>query len=497
MHFLEVVAKATTDEEWVDRRKDVVTTVKALAEGRPFTGGRRLTELLDHGTEVVQKVRRWAEISGQADIASPRIVSVAGAGPSPDPPTPTMPRFPETGWRGLFARWRDLVGPVSEVSEVLHFVTFLVVVGLTFRRRVFFHYPKPHYPNFYAGLIAPTGDSHKTTALYFGERLADELGADLKVVKGISSPEGFLEEIGNWEKDEDGNRVSVPAFPTLLYLDETATLMAKAQQKATSGLLPLLMRLYDAPSKEQLPTRVNKLVILEPTVGFLTGTTPETLERGLHESILTDGFLNRVIWVTQDRLPDPIPSPRPPDQKAWNALLVELRHALDFWPDRATEIPLDAKADCLWRDIYVPWARNRQQSPGTLMTQATARTHTHIRKLALLGAALQCKTEVDEQTLLWAATLGDYFEEVTKWILKDAIVSATRAGALEQRIIRYLRDRPARSDQRSTREICQALHRYAGSAEIRAALKGMADIYVRCDPRRMPSGQVSDVWSLV
>lgn len=408
-----------------------------------------------------------------------------------------MPAFPESAWCGLFARWRDLVCPCSEAPAVLHFLTFKVVTGLILRRRVCFRYPHPHYPNFFSGFVGTTGDAHKTTALWFGEELARDLGMKLNVVSGVSSPEGLLERIGAWEMDETGQRVPVPAPPALLYCDELGSLLAKARMDATAGILPKLTRLYDCPTKDENPTRGRPLIVLEPTVGLLTGTTREVLDKGLRDSDLTDGFLNRVIWVTSADHPNPIPDPRPPGQTAWNKLLSDLRASLGYWPVGTAEIPLDSQAFEAWREIYAEWKRKRDAAPPSLVLKATARTHTHIRKLALLRAALECKPMVDEATIVWAAELGDYFEDVARWLLQDAILAPTRNVALEQRIIRYLRDRASRANQRSTRAIVQALHHYATVPEIKAALRGMVGLRLKYEPVKTMSGQRSDLWTVI
>ena len=191
-----------------------------------------------------------------------------------------MPEFPKTAWPGLFGLWRDTVKPCCEVPDVLHFLTFVVVTGLILRRRVYFRYPSPHFPNFYAGFVGITGDAHKTTALWFGKKLAQDLGVSLNVVFGISSPEGLLERIGEWATNQHGHRIPILSSPALLYLDELGSLLAKARLDATAGILPKLSRLYDCPTQDENPTRGRPLVVLEPTVGLLTGTTPEVLDKG-------------------------------------------------------------------------------------------------------------------------------------------------------------------------------------------------------------------------
>jgi hypothetical protein len=398
--------------DWVRRFKDRDTVIcyDVDPEGRKGAEGlarlvsgtssrvRTVTLPLD-GTATRKDFRDWVGAGGTratwdglveaACIWTTPMPALMDDTPATDPTSPlAMPQFPESAWRGLFGRWRELVAPCSEAPAVLHFLTFAAVTGLILRRRVCFRYPHPHYPNFYGGFVGSTGDAHKSTALWFGEELARDLGMPLNIVSGVSSPEGLLERIGKWEKDESGQRLPVPAPPALLYCDELGVLLAKARLEATAGILPKLTRLYDCPPKDENPSLWRPLVVLEPTIGLLTGTTRDTLDRGLRDSDLTDGFLNRVVWVTSADHPEPISEPHPPDQGARNKLLCDLRVALDHWSTGTAEIPLDSAASEAWRDIYNQWKRNRDVASPSFVLKATARTHTHIRKLALLGGAL-------------------------------------------------------------------------------------------------------------
>ena len=411
------------------------------------------------------------------------------------------PHFPRAAWRGLFGTWRDLLVPCTEAPSVMHFLTFTVVAGLLLRRRVWFNHPHPTFPNFYAGFIAPTGDPRKTTALAFGERLAREVGERLTIIYGLASPEGLLERLAAYREEEDAHgkvhRVPIPSPAALAYCDELGAILAKTRQEGSAGLLPTLARLYDGRIEDENPTRGRPIRVIEPTLGLLTGATPEVLERGLRDEALTDGFLNRMIWATTAELPAPISDPQPPEQTGWNGLLKRVRDVLNYWGATGREIPLSLDAKALWADLYRGWFRERQEAAPGLIHKATARSHLHIRKLAVLAAALDCRPTVDRDTLEWAADLGAYFEEVTRWLLQDAVVAPTRNVAVEQRVVRYLRDRAKKPAERSTRAVTKALWRHADSGEVCRTLENLRRAgRVGWEEQRTPSGQRTDCWTL-
>ena len=133
--------------------------------------------------------------------------------------------FPGAAWAGLFGKWRDTVAPCTEASLESLWAAFLLAAGLILGRSVWRSSPRPIYPNFYLLLLGQTGDSRKSTVLWFAEELLQRVGVDIQTIRGIVSTEGLLEALAQ------------ERIRALGYADEFRSLLSVAKRKGTQDII--------------------------------------------------------------------------------------------------------------------------------------------------------------------------------------------------------------------------------------------------------------------
>src|SRR5262249_2222448 len=137
--------------------------------------------------------------------------------------------FPEKAWTGFFGQWRDMIGSRTEAPLEYLWGAFLLAVGVMIGRSAWRDSPRPLFPNFYLLLTGRTGDSRKSTVLWFAEQLLKNLGEDTESIYGIVSTEGLIERLAKREETK-----------ALGYADEFRSLLAVAKRKGTQDIIPRL-----------------------------------------------------------------------------------------------------------------------------------------------------------------------------------------------------------------------------------------------------------------
>jgi len=112
----------------------------------------------------------------------------------------SSPMFPEAAWTGLFGQWRDIIAPCTEAALEYLWAAFLLTTGLALGRNVWIENPRPLYPNFYVLLLGRSGDSRKSTVLWFAAELLRQIGEDVEILTGIVSTEGLFERLAKAEE---------------------------------------------------------------------------------------------------------------------------------------------------------------------------------------------------------------------------------------------------------------------------------------------------------
>lgn len=222
-----------------------------------------------------------------------------GSAPNPTPKSAraapsegTLPTFPESAWRGIFAEYRDVMADTTEASDVAHFASLWGTAAVNLGRQVSMYAGDEIFPNSYLLFFGSTGDK-KTTAPR--RILRHRLLADtVQVLSNAGSPEGML----------DALQVQQAANPTvyLCFFEEVSTLL-KHGRREDSTLFEFFTETFDCPSVYRPTYRNNKAEINQPTPSILAGTTTEWFWKNARAEDFHGGFGNRLLYLTRAMRP--------------------------------------------------------------------------------------------------------------------------------------------------------------------------------------------------
>lgn len=332
--------------------------------------------------------------------------------------------FPESAWTGLFAHWRDVVSSATEASLESLWSVFLLAIGLLIGRRVWRSTPRPLFPNFYILFLGQTGDSRKSTCLWFASEFLRHVGEDFKSLEGVVSTEGLIEALSDHEETK-----------AVIYADEFRALLSVARRKGTQDILPRLNSLYYCPDKSSVDRVKNPTVAIRPFISLMTATPQDYIEDLLCDLDITGGFLNRFLIITGDEQP-PKPIVRIPSADQWDDLAMKAQIVID---KASGHIEFSSDALARWKEFYLDWRNNRRNLEHR-KAQLTARVFEHVLKIAMVYAVLNGENAISLSTLNIAIDLGLWIEANT--IRLFTTVGMDKFGKCEQAILAVLKKAP-------------------------------------------------------
>ena len=427
--------------------------------------------ILDEADRIIAERRATAEISEAEDYV----------------------QFPEHLLFDVFKPYAAAFQGKTEVPLPFHFAVLKTVIGASLGRRVYLDEIKPLYPNFYSVIIGETGLARKSTALRLGEKLLRDADPSVYTLRGLATPEGLLQvfvppsgySLGSSIRDDDeaeaegaasliGDQLEfmldnaepgVEGFRVLVSLDEFSYLLKKATKPHGEGLIQMLTEAYDYTDKLDLPTRVNPISADHPCLSMIAATTMAWLEASLKLEDIQGGFANRIsyYYATTDEF---VHRPEPGDSQ----FLDVVKYSVNQFRQKflqPTAFSFSEVADNEFKAWYINHRKGLKTEQNPLVREALARTDTHMRKAALLHAAISNDAddcEIGLESLKWAITLAEYLQAVTTQIYSKFNLSEERR--LEQRIIDVLEQKP----NQTARELTQRIS-WASAKEVNTAVE--------------------------
>ena len=401
--------------------------------------------------------------------------------------------FPEELLFDVFKPYAAAFQGKTEVPLPFHFAVLKTVIGASLGRRVYLNEIKPIYPNFYSVIVGETGLARKSTALRLGENLIRAADPSVYTLRALATPEGLLQvfvpppgyslgsSIPNDDTADKGEAASligdqlefmldnaesgIEGFRVLISLDEFSYLLKKATKPHGEGLIQMLTEAYDYPTKLDLPTRVNPISADHPCTSMIAATTMAWLEASLKLEDIQGGFANRIAYyyATTDEF---VFRTEPGDSQFLNIVKYSVNQFRHKFP-QPTPFQFSAEADSEGKAWYIEHRKALKTEQNPLVREALARSDTHMRKAALLHAAISNDADdcdIGLTSLRWAIRLAEYLQAVTTQIYCKFNLSAERR--LEQRIIDLLEQKPNQSARQLTQRIS-----WASSKEVSAAIE--------------------------
>ncbi len=377
-----------------------------------------------------------------------------------------VPSIPEEAWVGLFADYRDAVGPTTEASDSYHYASLALGLGATLGRRIFVYHARELYPNFNVCLVGRSGIARKDTAWDRKKRILEQLHADdmdstdpvFQIIPGLGSVEGLIDALGGTGK------------VVILNESEFLSLLSKAKQDSLSNIIPKLTSLYDCPNYETLKTRKKAVVCREPFLSIFSGTTLAWLQMGLSQNEIYGGFANRFMFICGDPK-EPMPFPPKADPQKIEGIVQGINDVRQWADDlkgtTGGEVSATPEARGLFSQFYA--AYHKRCSLEGLNSTLIARIQTFIWKLSLLYAAMEFSDQIRLRHMECALAAGDFLEKSMLNVFQSFNESKSRQK--EREILLYLQQRDALVPKR---EMYRALHMSARHLdEIAKGLKAM------------------------
>lgn len=342
-----------------------------------------------------------------------------------------IPELPASSWRLGFEEWRRAYGHVSEGSDAFLYSGYKVVAGAALGRMAKLRSGVTVFANIFASNVGESGRARKSTGQGFAREAIGLIDEGIIHLAGVGSAEGLLAQMGG-DPDEDALPVGVRL---ILDLQETASLLLKGQQDGVRSLIPMIVGMYDCPSKIDLPTRKKPLTAIDPFLAIMGSTTLEWLRGAMTVDDVRGGLAGRFEYYT-GREKEPIPFPPPPNQEALGQAVAILRAARDRHC-ALREYGLSHGARVLFEAWY--YAERKRQYPSPVLDAVAQRLHLHVWKTALIHAAIEGTPEITAEQMAAALAFGDYQREAQAFTFDG--FGESEASKIDVRIIRALTKR--------------------------------------------------------
>lgn len=379
-----------------------------------------------------------------------------------------VPVFPKQLLFDVFKPYVAAYENKSEVPIASHFAVLSTAIGASLGRRVYIDSTTPIYPNFFSLIVGETGISRKSTALRQGEKLLAGSDSAVKIIRSLSTPEGFIQLFAppdGYKLGESGaglqealaysieqSEPGVEGLRVLLSIDEFSYLLKKASKTVSDGLIQLLTESYDFPPYLDLPTRNNALRVDHPCVSLLGATTNAWLEESLTLSDVMGGFANRICYYYA-KTDTVISNPLPPDPKLLKVVKYSVSQYRQKFPTPTAFTFSDESSEHLHK-WYTQRRKSIQSNQNPTVKDAIARGDLHLRKAALLHAAITNQlgdTEIDITSYRIGEVFAAYQFNVVNHIYDK--FQFTENARLEQRIIELLKQQPKRTARELNQQI--------------------------------------------
>lgn len=334
-------------------------------------------------------------------------------------------------------------------------------------------------PNLYAGIVGDPG-AKKTPSMKLAlrglHRIQEQLGIEYRAAKAA-----YDEEMALWEKapkKERGAPPPAPAFKHVWTSDSTTEALAemlagskgivlfrdelvgwvKSMDQYRSGKGADRQHYLSMWSRSQIKidrkSNPAPIIVDRPCLSVVGGIQPDVLPDLVENAARDDGFIDRLLFAYPD-IGDDHWTDTGVDQGAQSAVerlfsdLYDLAGvAMMDGGDAPRVARLGQEARGLWGEWYEENAEEyRSDALPSSLKGSWAKMPSQLARLALIlhiGHAVDARQSphalISEETLAQAVILVDYFKAHTRAVLGE--LRAPRS-ALEERILRGLRERPA------------------------------------------------------
>ena len=299
---------------------------------------------------------------------------------------------------GALATYLKMAATCTDAPEMYHLGAGMIVLSSILGSHIYLKYgPGKLYPNLWIALVGRSSLDRKSTVIRIARR----------ELKEIDKQAGLPSEFSRERLEE---LMKTTNHGTMFWF-EMSNALSLLERDYMSGTKAMLTEWYDGdPYSRQ--TKQGGIEIDATPLSILAGTTLEWWEASMRRSDLAGGFLPRwnVISCTAKGESDPFP-PHPPQ-----ALLEEVKAGFSAASYLEGEVTFSESA----RKAYSNWYRLAEKSALGLEVALHAvwsRLSTACLKFAMIYAAAEGRTDIQEADLKKSAELSAYFMTTTHALL--------------------------------------------------------------------------------
>lgn len=288
----------------------------------------------------------------------------------------------------------------SEAPSIFHFWTGVSTIAGALRRRVWIDMRQFEWiPNFYIIFVAPPGVATKSTTINIGKSL-------LKELDGIN----FGPDSGTWQAIGQSlmdAQEFVPLIPGNLEgsMEEMSCITCPIGELGTfldfndGKLIDILTGLWDGQrsSFEHKTKTTGSILINNPWINIIGGTTPAWLRKNVPEESIGGGFASRVIFIFGDKKRKLVPYPSlVGEHKEYVRLREDLVHDLRLIGEMLGEMYLSPEAVEWGIEWYKElWHGDRDVNLASARYDGyISRKQTHVHKLAMVISAAESQDQI-------------------------------------------------------------------------------------------------------
>jgi len=284
----------------------------------------------------------------------------------------------------------------QESPGEFHLFTAMTLVGAALGRKCYMNrgYYKL-YPNFFTILVAGSARCRKSTAINIGVDLVKAVPT-LKVIKGKTTPERFIQEI----EPVSGTGASINV---LVHSSELSVFLSK--QQYSEPLIHLLTDLYDCPNEWTYKTKnKGENTLRDVFLAIIAATTPDGVSKGIPPSALEEGFASRVLFVYKADTDRRNAMPELTDEEVMQR--EYLRILLVQIGEMAGEFKLTQEA----REWFINWYNQMEAPADKRMHGFFGRKHDHLLRFGMVLAASEQRMGIQLRDLEAALTSVELIE---------------------------------------------------------------------------------------
>jgi hypothetical protein len=273
----------------------------------------------------------------------------------------------------------------QESPAEFHLFTAMTLVGAALGRKCYMNrgYYKL-YPNFFTILVAGSARCRKSTAINIGVELVKSVPT-LKVIKGKTTPERFIQEI----EPVSGTGASINV---LVHSSELSVFLSK--QQYSEPLIHLLTDLYDCPNEWTYKTKnKGENTLRDVFLAIIAATTPDGVSKGIPPSALEEGFASRVIFVYKADTDRRNAMPELSEDE------ISLREYLRLFLMDIGQMEGEFKLNADARAWFIKWYNGMQPPADKRMEGFFGRKHDHLLRFSMVIASSQRRMIIDPDDL--------------------------------------------------------------------------------------------------